>query len=151
MIARLRPAVPRFASSVRRRFAAADPASSENTSIYPGKQLNLIRLFPVILSLLLLGAHYYRAGLVLVAAVCALLPLVLLVRRWWVPRVFQGLLVLGALEWGRTLYMLAQMRIAFDQPWERMALILGAVAVFTLLSALVFETRGLRRRYAIGG
>jgi hypothetical protein len=113
--------------------------------------LNLIRLFPVILSLLLLGAHYYRAGLVLVAAVCALLPLVLLVRRWWVPRVFQGLLVLGALEWGRTLYMLAQMRIAFDQPWGRMALILGAVAVFTLLSALVFETRGLRRRYAIGG
>jgi hypothetical protein len=32
-----------------------------------------------------------------------------------------------------------------------MALILGAVAVFTLLSALAFETRGLRRRYAIGG
>jgi len=92
-----------------------------------------MHLAPIVVSLLLLGAHYYGAGLVPVAAVCALLPLVLVVRRWWVPRVFQGLLVLGALEWGR------------------MALILGAVAGFTLLSALMFETRGLRRRYAIGG
>ena len=109
--------------------------------------LNFLKLIPVILSMLLLGAHFYRAGLTPVAAGCALLPLLLLLRKTWVPRLFQAVLVVGAAEWGRTLYLLAQMRIAFDQPWGRLALILGGVAAFTLLSALVFESAGLRRRY----
>lgn len=106
-------------------------------------------MIPSILSMLLLGAHFYRAGLVPLAVFCGLLPLVLLVRRPWVPRLFQAVLIVGAAEWGRTLYTLVQMRMAFDQPWGRLALILGGVAIFTLLSALVFETKGLRRRYAL--
>ena len=109
--------------------------------------MNSIRCLPAVLSLWLLGAHFYRAGWMTVSVLCALLPLVLLVRRRWVPRLFQVVLVLGTLEWGRTLYLLVQMRMVFDQPWGRMALILGAVAGFTALSALLFETRALRRRY----
>jgi hypothetical protein len=65
-----------------------------------------------------------------------------------VPRLLQVLLLLGALEWLRTLYMFAQMRIAFEQPWTRLAIILGAVALFTALSGLVFRTKTLRKRYA---
>ena len=100
--------------------------------------------------MLLLGAHFYRADLTLVAVAAAALPLLLFVRAAWVARAFQVLLVLGALEWFRTMYVIAQMRIAFEQPWTRMAVILGAVALFTALSALLFETRGLRRRYGHG-
>jgi hypothetical protein len=109
--------------------------------------MNLLRVLPVILSMLLLGAHFYRGGLAPLAVACALLPLLLLVRRGWVPRLFQLVLALGAAEWARTLHALVQMRMAFDQPWGRLAVIVGAVAVFTLLSALVFEARALRRRY----
>jgi len=111
--------------------------------------VNTLRWLPIVLSFLLLGAHCYRAGWLWIAVGCALAPLALLIRQWWVPRLFQILLVVAALEWGRTLYLLAQMRMAFDQPWGRMALILGAVAGFTLLSALLFETRALRRRYRL--
>jgi hypothetical protein len=109
--------------------------------------MNAIRLLPVILSLLLLAAHFYRAGQVVVTALCLALPLLLLLRKSWVPRLFQVLLVLGALEWLRALYGFAAMRIAFGEPWTRLALILGAVALFTGLSGLVFRNRKLRARY----
>lgn len=109
--------------------------------------MNVIRLLPVILSLLLLAAHFYRAGQVVVTALCLALPLLLLLRKSWVPRLFQVLLVLGALEWLRALYGFAAMRIAFGEPWTRLALILGAVALFTGLSGLVFRNRKLQARY----
>lgn len=116
--------------------------------------MNFLRLLPVIVSFWLLAAHFYRADLALLVAVCAFLPLLLFLRRPWVPQLFQGLLVIGALEWLRTLYVLAAMRVSFDQPWGRLALILGAVALLTALSGLVFNGRSLRLRYRrprIGG
>lgn len=110
--------------------------------------MNVIRLLPVILSLLLLAAHFYRAGQVAATALCLALPLLLLLRKPWVPRLFQVLLVLGALEWLRALYGFAAMRIAFGEPWTRLALILGAVALFTALSGMVFKNRALRDHFA---
>lgn len=110
--------------------------------------MNALRLLPTVLALVLLAAHFYRAGMVVLAVSACLLPLALLLKRPWIPRLFQVVLVLAALEWCRTLYLIAQMRIAFDMPWTRMALILGAVAAFTAFAALLFETRGLRRRYS---
>ncbi len=113
--------------------------------------MNFLRLLPVIISCALMAAHFYRAGLPLLVATSAFLPLLLFLRRRWVPRLFQVLLVGGALEWLRTLYMLAAMRVAFDQPWGRLAVILGAVALFTALSGLVFKARSLRTYYRRSG
>ncbi|HKL52600.1 MAG TPA: hypothetical protein VJ902_01465 [Wenzhouxiangellaceae bacterium] len=116
--------------------------------------MNFLRLLPVIVSFVLLTAHFYRAELPVLAAVCAFFPLVLFLQKPWVPQLFQGVLIVGALEWLRTLYMLAAMRIGFDQPWGRLALIIGAVALLTALSGLVFNSRSLRVRYRrlrIGG
>ena len=110
--------------------------------------MNTLRLAPVILSFLLLGAHFYRSGQAIGAGLCIVVPLSLLVRDSWVPRLIQVLLLLGALEWLRTLYVIANMRIAYDQPWTRMAAILGAVALLTMLSGLVFRSKALRERYA---
>ena len=42
------------------------------------------------------------------------------------------------------------LRIALGQPWTRLALILGAVALFTAASALVFSHRRLATRFALG-
>lgn len=109
--------------------------------------MNLFRLLPVVLSFLLLSAHFYRAGRWPLIALCLAAPLFLLLRKSWVPRLFQALLVLGALEWLRTLYVFASMRIAFAQPWTRLAIILGAVALLTAVSGLVFRAAALRRFY----
>ena len=112
--------------------------------------MNVLKLLPVILSFLLLGAHFYRAGLAWATVLCAAIPFLLFVQKPWIPRLFQVLLVLGAIEWLRSLYFFAAMRIAWDQPWTRLAVILGAVALFTALSGLVFQGRALRARYRLG-
>lgn len=110
--------------------------------------MNTLKLLPVIISFLLLAAHFYRAGLVLPAGFCIVMPFILLLRESWVPRLCQILLLLGALEWLRILFVIANMRIQYDQPWIRMAVILGVVALFTALSGVVFRSKTLRERYA---
>ena len=112
--------------------------------------MNLLRLLPVALSFLLLSAHFYRAGQWPLVALCLAAPLLLLLRKSWVPRLLQALLVLGALEWLRALYLLASMRIALGEPWTRLAAILVTVAVLTALSGLVFKAAALRRYYQTG-
>jgi hypothetical protein len=111
--------------------------------------MNVFRLFPVVLSFLLLAAHFYRAGYPILTGVCTGVLFLLFFRKRWVPRLFQGLLILGAMEWLRALYFFAAMRIAWDQPWTRLAIILGAVALFTLLSGLVFKSARLRAYYGL--
>ena len=112
--------------------------------------MNFVRLLPVILSILLLAAHFFRAGEnIYVYVLLALLPLLVL-KKFWVPWVIQVALILGAIEWLRTLMFVAQMRIEFDMPWTRMAIIMGAVAIFTAFSSLVFRGKALRKRYSGG-
>ena len=45
------------------------------------------RVIPVILSLLLLGAHFLRAGAHVPLAACAVLIAMLAVPRWWAARI----------------------------------------------------------------
>lgn len=106
-----------------------------------------LALIPAVLSVLVLAAHFLRAGqLAVVVVLVAILPLLGL-RRRWVPRLFQLVLGLGALEWLRTLLALRSMRLALGQPHARMAAILAAVALFALLSAALFELAPVRRWY----
>lgn len=109
--------------------------------------MNILRLLPVILSFLLLAAHFFRPGQTLAAGLCIAVPVLLFLRKSWVPRLFQVLLVLGALEWLHTLYSIASMRIALEETWIRLAVILGSVALFTALSGLVFRSRALKSWY----
>lgn len=109
--------------------------------------MNFLRLLPVVISIFLLAAHFLRAGQTLLMITLLCLLLVLFVRKHWVPWLMQLVLLLGAIEWVHTLFGVAQMRIEFGIPWTRMAIILGAVALVTLLSGLVFKSRALRLRY----
>ena len=72
---------------------------------------------------------------------------ILLIRRSWVPRVVQIALIVGGAEWVRTTVILASGREAAGQSWIRLAAILGAVALFTMCSGLVFRLPRLRERY----
>lgn len=109
--------------------------------------MNFLRLFPAILSMLVLGAHFFRGGNLVVVAVVVALLLLLLLKKPWVAYAYQALLVVGAVEWLRTLVEIMRRRQAMGEPWTRMAIILGVVAVITAASALVFRSRALRERY----
>ena len=111
--------------------------------------MNFIKLLPAILSLLLLGAHFFRARLLVLVLIAIIMLGFLLLRRPWSARLVQIFLVIGGLEWVRTLVILAKMRQAEGGPWMRLAIILGGVAVFTICSALVFIFKSLRERYKL--
>lgn len=109
--------------------------------------MNIVRLLPVILSILLLSAHYFRAGFVVLVIVISSSLLLLLIRKPWVVRVIQVELVIGGIEWIRTTIHLVLMRQSMSMPWIRLAIILGSVSLLTFCSLLVFRSVSLRRRY----
>ena len=108
--------------------------------------MNVVRLFPVFFSFLLIAAHFQRAGLSFVAAVCLLAPGLLYFTRPWSIRIIQTLMLLAAIEWVRTLIYLVQLRQEADLPWVRLAIIIGTVALFTGVSTLVFRQRSLKKK-----
>src|SRR5262249_29459532 len=109
-----------------------------------------LMLVPVVLSLVVLGAHFLRSGSYLVVGVVLLLIALLGVRRRFTPPVVRIALLLGTLEWVRTLWRLASDRMQEGRPYLRLVAILGGVALLTGLSALLFRTARLRGWYASG-
>lgn len=112
------------------------------------RPLLALRLAPAALALIVLGAHFYRAGSWLPVAIVVVLLALLPLRRPFVPWALQAALVVGALEWLRTLLALVDVRQAMGAPWARLAAILGLVALATLASALALRSRAARAHYA---
>ena len=104
----------------------------------------------IVLSLVVLGAHFLRDGNTPLVAACLVLIGLLPIRHVLVARLVQAALVLGSLEWLWTLYRLLEVRIALGQPYTRMTVILAVVAAITFCSALLFRTRALRQVYQPG-
>ncbi len=102
---------------------------------------------PVVLSLVVLAAHFMRDGYSIVVFGLLVVIALLFVRRPWVARLTQIVLIFGALEWVRTLYELLQARAASGQPSTRMTVILGIVVVVTFCTALLFQSPVLKRIY----
>ena len=112
--------------------------------------MNTIRLLPVFLCSLLMAAHCLRsASLVLVGCSLAF-PFLLFVPKKWAARTVQICLLVAMFEWLRTLYVLASLRIEMGQPWVRLVIILGSVAILTGASACVFLMKPLKNRYELG-
>lgn len=109
--------------------------------------MKVLSFVMVVLSLLVLGAHFLRYGNEAGVAF-SLAPIALLfLREPWAARIVQAVLVLASIEWARTLYEIWQLRSALGMPAARMAFILGAVIVVTAASALLFETQTMKRIY----
>lgn len=99
----------------------------------------VLRVIPAVASSIVLGAHFLYHGNPEAAAAAALCPLLLLVRRFWAVRAVQWLLTAGAVIWVNTLIVLAAERRAAGVPFVRLAIILGAVTLVTMLAAMLLE------------
>jgi len=99
------------------------------------------------LALLLLGAHFLRAAFVPLTVACLGLVALLFVRARWAWLTLQAALALGTLEWLRTAWAFASARAALGQPYTRLLVILGGVALLTALAALVLRTRAARDHF----
>src|SRR5947209_4089301 len=98
--------------------------------------MKLLRLLPLLLSAVVMAAHFLRTGNLLIVALILCAPLLLLTRRRSAVVALQIGLGIAALEWIRTALTIAHERAAIGAPTTRMFVILGAVALFTAISAL---------------
>jgi hypothetical protein len=97
--------------------------------------MKILRIVSIVLTFLLLGAHFSRAGTDLVAVLCLVFPFLLLVRKPWSAWALRVALLLGGVEWLRTLARLVSERRSAGEDWVRLALILGAVTLVTFAAA----------------
>ena len=108
---------------------------------------NILRLLPVILAFGLLAAHFSRANMPPAVIVSLITPILLLIRKPWIARSIQVLLLIGAAEWIRSMLGYIQVRKEIGEDWGRLAIILVTVALLTACSALVFRGKSLKKRY----
>ncbi len=113
--------------------------------------MTLLLASPIVLSALLLAAHFLRGGHAALVALALGIPLLLAVRRPWAGWLISAALILGSLEWLLTLIDIAQLRMAMGAPWLRMAAILGSVTLITGASALLPRSRHLARHFSVSG
>ena len=111
--------------------------------------MNFVRLLPVIFSFLILSAHLSRGDLFIPSMLFLILPLLLLIKKQWVVRLIQIVLVIGSLEWIRSMFIYLNQRQAIDEPYLRLVIIIGIIALFTGLSALVFRNQSLKKLYKL--
>ena len=107
----------------------------------------VLRTLPVILSFLILAAHFSRVNLFPLSIVSLLIPFLLFVKKIWVVRTIQLLLIAGAFEWIRIMIYYIGVRKSIGDDWTKLAIILSVVALFTMASGLVFQTKNLKKVY----
>lgn len=109
-----------------------------------------VLLLPAV-ALLLLGAHFFRASLVPLTVACLALLALLFVRTAWAARTLQVAFALGTVEWLRTAWVFASARAVAGQPYGRLLIILGGVALFTALAAIVLKSKVARQHFRLPG
>ena len=111
--------------------------------------MNVLCTLPAVMSALILGAHFLRSDWIVIAAICTLAPLLLLTGKTWAIRIVQLLLTVGVFIWIDAGLSIYKERLALGMPWLRMALIIGAVGLASLGSAVLLE-RQLSREHTPG-
>jgi len=111
----------------------------------------ILCLLPAIVSSLLIAAHFYRMGSSLLIFIAFLFPLLILVRHQWAARAVQVYLLFAAAEWVRALLAFVDIYERAGVSWTRLAVILGAVALFTFCSAIFLSCRPVKSYFRMEG
>jgi len=109
----------------------------------------LLRIVLMLLAALLLAAHFFREGRFLLVAVCVAAPLLFLWKRRWSLVLLQLLAYAAAATWIVVAIRLVEVRQQTGRSWTVAALILGAVALFTLVAGALLNSRSVARNYPV--
>ncbi|MGD2087822.1 MAG: 4Fe-4S binding protein [Candidatus Aminicenantes bacterium] len=112
--------------------------------------MKIFKLSLPILSCILLAAHFSRVQNDWFAAACLVFPFILLSKKEWVMRIFQVFLLFGGVIWIERTLFLVRMRQRIGESWVRLVIILGVVALFTILSAAVFNNKKIQAIFKKG-
>ena len=109
--------------------------------------LVFFQITPIFLSLFLVGAHFLRSGSIVLSLLCFFLIMLLFIREPLVARIIQFAMLCTTIEWLHTAYTMISSRIDGGQPWLRLAVILGCVALLSFSSMFLFFTQSLKKMY----
>lgn len=106
-----------------------------------------LRIVLFIIAAALSAAHFFRAGSYAMVALSLATPLLFFFKKPWSLVLLQLAAYGATVNWLVVALLLAQMRQQVGRPWTAAAIILGSVALLTLLSGLLLNSRALRERY----
>ena len=107
----------------------------------------IFRLLPVILSFILLAAHFSRAEQTILLIISLLIPTLLLIKKRIIIRIIQAVLLIAGAEWIRTMLNYIEIRKSMGDDWTRLAIILSVVAIYTAASGLFLQNQKILFRY----
>ncbi len=106
-----------------------------------------IRLLPIIFSTVLVAAHIMRFFGIEAAMLVLLLLSTLFIRNLWTLKFWQLLHGVFVMMWIYVSIDFIQIRIAFNTPWIRLAIIMGLVTLFTVFSGFWLENKKIKLAY----
>jgi len=107
----------------------------------------IFTVIPLVISCLFLGAHFLRSGSFIFSLLCLLMPFLLLIKKRWILYLIQIFIYIGGGIWLNTAIFLMRKRLTMGLPWHKPVIILGAIAVFTVLSGLLLNLKGVKEKY----
>ncbi|MDD2845389.1 MAG: hypothetical protein PHT57_10580 [Rhodoferax sp.] len=107
----------------------------------------VVRLVLFLIAAALTAAHFFRAENYGMVALSVATPLLFLYRKPASLALLQLAAYGATANWLITALLLVQMRQQIGRPWTVAAIILGTVALLTLLAGLLLNSRGMRERY----
>jgi ABC-type transport system involved in cytochrome c biogenesis permease subunit len=99
------------------------------------------------LTMLLLGAHFLRQGSLLLVLISLAAPFLLLHKKRWVLIVLQCIAYVAALLWILFARALVHERMMEGRPYRRLVIILGAVALVSIIAGLLLNTRAMKEKF----
>lgn len=106
------------------------------------------RYVPIILTAILLAAHFLRSYSLLPMTLCLMAPFLLFIKQRWSLLTLQLLTIPAALIWLVTLSGIIQQRIFEGRSWTASAIILGGVALFTLFAGWLLNSPQLKEKFS---
>ena len=126
---------------------STSPGQAKDAKEY--KMKIFLKILPIILCFLLLAAHFGRANLFILQIISILIPFLLFWKTKVTAFVIQACLMLAGIEWIRTTVYYTRIRIENGEPWLRLAIILGTVAILNFATILVFSTKSMKEKYKL--
>ena len=105
------------------------------------------RIALFIVAALFTAAHFFRAGSYAMVALSLATPLLFFYKKRWSLVLLQLAAYGATLNWLIAALLLVQMRQQIGRPWTAAVIILGAVALLTLMAGLLMNSRVMRERY----
>ncbi len=104
-------------------------------------------LIPIIFSYLLIAAHFYRRGNLILTVIIICIPLVLFFKKRFSIYIIQIGLILSIAVWIKTFIFLNNIYTRYNMPFTKAGLILSGVIIVSALSILILRLKIFKKVY----